>query len=190
MGSGKPRTAKRETTSTTKIEELFQPLTPGEKAMATRVLLEDPRVASMAKVGRYQVISAEPWVPKLKKSKPKRAAKLVVYDYALNKTIQAFIDIENIKIDKLIQNSSQPMLSKEEECKAIKIASSDSQIASALAKDESLQAVLHYWSSKESEQSYNQRSAALVFGDKEPTLVAIVNLNNASVIDVVPAHKW
>src|SRR5689334_21385561 len=43
---------------------LFDPLTPGEIADALRTLTEDPRLGSMAKVGRYRVICTEPLVTK------------------------------------------------------------------------------------------------------------------------------
>ena len=81
-------------------------------------------------------------------------------------------------------------LSPEEECRATKIALLDQRVSSEIGDNSTPMAVMHYWSAKESDLSFNQRSAALVFGDKEPTLVAVVNLNSASVIDVVPNHKW
>src|SRR5690349_854518 len=43
---------------------LFDPLTPGETADALRTLIEDRRLSSMAKVGRYRVICTEPLVVK------------------------------------------------------------------------------------------------------------------------------
>src|SRR5574342_25674 len=42
------------------IPELFEPLTEGERAEAQRLLIEDRRLATMAKVGRYRVVAAEP----------------------------------------------------------------------------------------------------------------------------------
>ena len=39
---------------------LFDPLTRGETADALRTLIEDKRVSSMAKVGRYRIICTEP----------------------------------------------------------------------------------------------------------------------------------
>ena len=190
MGSGKPRATRRQSPKSSTQEECFLPLTQGEKASATRLLLEDPRLASMAKVGRYQVISAEPWIKKSKQKKGSRSAKILVFNYASNKTLHAFIDLQEGKIVKLVQDGSQPMLSPEEECRATKIALLDQRVSTEISGNQKPLAVLQYWSSKESDLSYNQRSAALVFGDKGPTLVAIVNLNSASVIDVVPNHKW
>src|SRR6266581_682462 len=67
---------------------LFDPLTPGEIADALRTLTEDRRLSSMAKVGRYRVICTEPLVVKPPHwMTGHRLARVVVYDYAADRTV-------------------------------------------------------------------------------------------------------
>src|ERR1700760_99849 len=74
---------------------LFDPLPPGEVADALRTLTEDRRLASMAKVGRYRVICTEPLVVK----PPHwmcghRLVRVVAYDYAADRTVDATVDLD------------------------------------------------------------------------------------------------
>src|SRR5689334_25127673 len=74
---------------------LFDPLTPGEIADALRTLTEDRRVSSMAKVGRYRVICCEPLVVKPPHAMAgHRLARIIVYDYAADRTVDACVDLD------------------------------------------------------------------------------------------------
>src|SRR6476620_3154618 len=74
---------------------LFDPLTPGETADALRTLIEDRRVASMAKVGRYRVICTEPLVVKPPHwMAGHRLARVVAYDYAADRAVDACVDLD------------------------------------------------------------------------------------------------
>src|SRR5258706_9638915 len=171
----------------------FDPLTPGEVADALRTLTEDRRVAPMAKVGRYRVIATEPLVvkpPHLLAGH--RLARVVVYDYASDRTVDAAIDLDagvcaHVEIDR-----SQPMLSRDEEALAVSIAMIDDRVRSKLALGDMPQSTLHYWGRTPTDLAYSRRSAAVVFGrsDGHASLVAVVDLLDQTVTQVVPAELW
>ena len=103
--------------------ELFDPLTPGEVADALRTLTEDRRLSTMAKVGRYRVICTEPLVVKPPHWMANhRLARIVAYDYAADRTVDATVDLDAGVVAHLDINTSQPMLSRDEEMLAIEIA--------------------------------------------------------------------
>jgi Cu2+-containing amine oxidase len=172
---------------------LFDPLTPGEVADALRTLTEDRRVAPMAKVGRYRVIATEPLVvkpPHLLAGH--RLARVVVYDYSSDRTVDAAIDLDagvcaHVEIDR-----SQPMLSRDEEALAVSIAMVDDRVRSKLALGDMPQSTLHYWGRTPNDLAYSRRSAAVVFGrgDGHASLVAVVDLLDQTVTQVVPAELW
>jgi Cu2+-containing amine oxidase len=172
---------------------LFDPLTPGEIADALRTLTEDRRVASMAKVGRYRVICTEPLVvkpPHLMAGH--RLARVVAYDYASNRAVDACIDLDAGIVADLQLDKSQPMLSRDEEALAVSIAMIDERVRGKLAMGDMPQATLHYWGRSKADISYDRRSAAVTFGrsDGHATLVAVVDLIDQQVIQVVPAEQW
>jgi hypothetical protein len=69
---------------------LFDPLTPGETADALRTLTEDRRLSQVAKIGRFRVICTEPLVVKPPHwMAGHRLARVVAYDYASDRTIDA-----------------------------------------------------------------------------------------------------
>src|SRR5258706_8611440 len=112
---------------------LFDPLTPGEVADALRTLTEDRRVGPMAKVGRYRVIATEPLVvkpPHLLAGH--RLARVVVYDYSADRTVDATIDLDAGVVAHLDIDRRQPMLSREEEALAVSIAMIDDRVRSQL----------------------------------------------------------
>jgi hypothetical protein len=173
--------------------ELFAPLTDGERADAVRVLTEDLRVAAMAKVGRYRVITVEPQVLKPpSKHANCRLARIVTYDYSAQRTVDAIIDLEEHVVADLTFTKNQPMLSRDEEAIAISLAMADSRIEEALGLGEEPLAAMHYWSNDETELAYSRRSAAVIFGQPgaRPSTVAIVDLVDNVVGDVVPAEHW
>jgi len=51
---------------------------------------------------------------------------------------------------------------------------------------------MHYWGRRESDLAYARRSAAVIFGrpGAAPSLVAVVDLLDNLVTDVVPASQW
>lgn len=182
-----------ETVATGDNPELFASLTEGERAESLRLLLEDNRLAAMAKVGRYRVIAIEPLA--LKSPDPlanSRVARLVIYDYSADRCVVANVDLDNYSVHHLSINRSQPMLAVEEEVAAMDIAVSDERVRSQLALGEGPQAVMHYWSQRPSDLSHSRRSAAVLLGERgaRPSLVAVVDLLDACVTDVVPAELW
>jgi len=172
---------------------LFDPLTPGEIADALRTLTEDRRLASMAKVGRYRVICCEPLVVKPPHwMAGHRLARVVAYDYASDRAVDACIDLDAGVVADLQLDKSQPMLSRDEEALAVSIAMIDERVRNKLVMGDMPQATLHYWGRNKSDVSYSRRSAAVTFGrnDGHATLIAIVDLVDQQVIQVVPAEQW
>lgn len=172
---------------------LFDPLTAGEIADALRTLTEDRRLASMAKVGRYRVICTEPLVVKPPHwMAGHRLARVVAYDYASDRAVDACIDLDAGVVADLQLDKSQPMLSRDEEALAVSIAMVDERVRNKLAMGDMPQATLHYWGRNKSDVSYARRSAAVTFGrsDGHATLIAIVDLIDQQVIQVVPAEQW
>jgi hypothetical protein len=172
---------------------LFAPLTAGEIADALRTLTEDRRVATMAKVGRYRVIATEPLV--VKPPNPlagHRLARVVVYDYAADRCVDACVDLDAGVTAHLDVNRSQPMLSRDEEAAAIAVAMADDNVRSKLTLGEEPQLAMHYWADTPNDIAYSRRSAAVLFGRPQghPSLVAVVNLLDNTVTQVVPAGQW
>jgi len=172
---------------------LFDPLTPGEIADALRTLTEDRRLSSMAKVGRYRVICTEPLVVKPPHwMSGHRLVRVVAYDYAADRTVDACIDLDAGVVSHLELTHAQPMLSRDEEALAVSIAMADDRVRDRLAIGESPQSTLHYWGRTPEDLSYARRSAAVVFGraDGHASIVAVVDLLENIVIQVVPAEHW
>jgi Cu2+-containing amine oxidase len=172
---------------------LFDPLTHGEVADALRTLTEDRRLSSMAKVGRYRVICTEPLVVKPPHwMAGHRLARVVAYDYATDRCVDACIDLDAGVVAHLELTKAQPMLSRDEEALAVSIAMTDERVRSKLTLGESPQSTMHYWGRTSDDVSYARRSAAVVFGrsDGHSTLVAIVDLLDNAVTQVVPAELF
>lgn len=172
---------------------LFDPLTPGEVADALRRLTEDRRLSSMAKVGRYRVIAAEPLVVKPPNAMAgHRLARVVAYDYAGDRTVDACVDLDAGVVTHLDVNKGQPMLSREEEALAVSIATLDERVRGKLVLGDVPIATLHYWGRRVSDLAFARRSAAVVFGrtDGHASLVAVVDLLDNTVTHVVPAELW
>lgn len=172
---------------------LFAPLTPGENADALRTLIEDRRVGNMAKVGRYRVIATEPLVVKPPHwMAGHRLARVVVYDYAADRCVDATVDLDAGIVAHLDLSKSQPMLSREEEAAAIGIAIADDRVRGKLSLGDEPMSAMHYWGRRESDLAYARRSAAVIFGrpGAAPSLVAVVDLLDNLVTDVVPASQW
>jgi len=172
---------------------LFDPLTPGEVADALRTMTEDRRLASMAKVGRYRVICTEPLVvkpPHLLAGH--RLARVVAYDYSSDRAVDACIDLDAGVVAHLELDRSQPMLSRDEEAVAVSIAMVDERVRGKLAMGDMPQSTLHYWGRTPGDLAYARRSAAVTFGrgDGHVTLVAVVDLLDQAVTQVVPAELW
>lgn len=172
---------------------LFDPLTPGEIADALRTLTEDRRLSSMAKVGRYRVICTEPLVVKPPHwMSGHRLVRVVAYDYAADRTVDACIDLDAGVVAHLELTHAQPMLSRDEEALAVSVAMADERVRDKLALGESPQSTLHYWGRSAEDLSYARRSAAVVFGraDGHASIVAVVDLLENIVTQVVPAESW
>jgi Cu2+-containing amine oxidase len=172
---------------------LFDPLTPGEVADALRTLAEDKRLTAMAKVGRYRVIAAEPLVVKPPHwMAGHRLARIVAYDYASDRAVDACVDLDAGVVAHLELNKNQPMLSRDEEAMAIDIALSDTRVSEKLHMGEAPQATMHYWGRTPNDLSYARRSAAVVFGraDGHASIIAVVDLLDQAVTQVVPAEQW
>ncbi|HLU68976.1 MAG TPA: hypothetical protein VKZ63_21990 [Kofleriaceae bacterium] len=172
---------------------LFDPLTEGERADALRILTEDRRLATMAKVARYRVIAAEPIV--LKPPHPlsgRRLARAVAYDYSALRCVDALVDLDAGEVAFLQMNQSQPGLAREEESAAVAIAVGDERVKRELGLGDEPIAALHYWSRREADLAYARRSAAVLLGQpgRRPSLVAVVDLVDGQVTEVVPADQW
>ena len=192
--NGKPAKAPRKQADVAAADPtLFAPLTPGEIADALRTLTEDRRVGNMAKVGRYRVIASEPLVVKPPHwMAGHRLARVVVYDYAADRCVDATVDLDAGIVAHLDITRSQPMLSREEEAIAVGVAMSDERVRGKLSLGDEAMSAMHYWGRRESELAYSRRSAAVLFGraGSHPTLVAVVDLLDNAVTDVVPASQW
>ncbi len=172
---------------------LFDPLTPGEVADALRTLTEDRRLTAMAKVGRYRVICTEPLVVKPPHwMAGHRLVRVVAYDYAADRTVDACIDLDAGVVAHLDLSKSQPMLSRDEEAVAVSIAMVDDRVREKLTLGDVPQSTLHYWGRTSDDLAYARRSAAVVFGraDGHASLVAVVDLLENVVTQVVPAEQW
>jgi Cu2+-containing amine oxidase len=172
---------------------LFAPLTPGEIADAVRTLTEDRRVAAMAKVGRYRVIATEPLVVKPPHwIAGHRLARVVVYDYAADRCVDACVDLDAGVVAHLDISKAQPMLSREEESEAISVAQLDPRVREQLTLGEGPLVAMHYWGVEASDPGYARRAAAVMFGPHggHPSLVAVVDLIDNQVTAVVPAAQW
>jgi Cu2+-containing amine oxidase len=172
---------------------LFDPLTPGEVADALRTLTEDRRLSSMAKVGRYRVICAEPLVVKPPHwMAGHRLARIVAYDYSADRCVDGCVDLDAGVVAHLELTRSQPMLSRDEEALAASIAMTDERVRGKLSIGDMPQATMHYWGRNANEIAYARRSAAVIFGrnDGHPSLVAVVDLIDNQVTQVVPAELW
>ncbi len=172
---------------------LFAPLTPGEVADAVRTLTEDRRVTGMAKVGRYRVIATEPLVVKPPHwMAGHRLARVVVYDYAADRCVDACVDLDAGVVANLDINKAQPMLSREEESVAMSVAVVDERVRDKLALGDEPLVTMHYWGKDANDAAYTRRSAAVVFGRPggHPSVVAVVDLLDNNVTAVVPAAQW
>ncbi len=172
---------------------LFDPLTPGEIADALRTLTEDRRLGSMAKVGRYRVICTEPLVTKPPHPMAgHRLARVVAYDYAADRAVDACVDLDAGVVTHLEMTHSQPMLSRDEEALAASIAMVDERVRSKLSMGDNPVMTMHYWGRNSKDMAYSRRSAAVVFGrdSGHATLVAVVDLIDNTVTQVVPAELW
>ena len=173
--------------------ELFDPLTPGEIADALRTLTEDRRLSSMAKVGRYRVICSEPLVVKPPHwMSGHRLVRVVAYDYAADRTVDACVDLDAGVVSHLELTQAQPMLSRDEEALAVSIAMVDERVRAQLALGDAPQSTLHYWGRTPEDLAFARRSAAVVFGraDGHASVVAVVDLVENIVTQVVPAERW
>jgi hypothetical protein len=172
---------------------LFDPLTQGEVADALRTLIEDRRLATMAKIGRYRVICTEPLVVKPPHwMAGHRLARVVAYDYSADRSVDACVDLDAGVVAHLELTKAQPMLSREEEAIAITIANGDSRVRESLSMGDAAHAVMHYWGRTASELAYSRRSAAVIYGraSGQSSLVAVVDLIDQVVTSVVPAEQW
>src|SRR5678816_2555811 len=124
---------------------LFDPLTAGETADALRTLIEDRRLSSMAKVGRYRVICTEPLVVKPPHwMAGHRLARVVAYDYSSDRAVDATVDLDAGTVAHLDLTKAQPMLSREEEALAMSIAMADERVRNKLQLGDSPQCAMHY----------------------------------------------
>lgn len=172
---------------------LFAPLTPGETADAIRTLTEDRRVTAMAKIGRYRVIAAEPLVVKPPHwMTGHRLARVVVYDYAADRCVDACVDLDAGVVAHLDVSKAQPMLSRDEESVAISVATLDERVREKLTLGDGALVAMHYWGVAPGDAGYARRSAAVVFGQHggHPSLIAVVDLIDNQVTAVVPAAQW
>src|SRR5262249_35167569 len=131
---------------------LFEPLSEGERADALRIMTEDRRLASMAKVSRYRVVAVEPLVLKPPHDLFGRPlAKVVAFDYAADRSVEALIDLDGGVVAHLQLTQSQPALAREEEQLAVAIALRDERVKRELVLGDQPQAAMHYWSRRDAD---------------------------------------
>lgn len=172
---------------------LFDPLTPGETADALRTLIEDRRLSSMAKVGRYRIICTEPLVVKPPHwMAGHRLARVVAYDYSQDRAVDACVDLDAGVVAHLELTRGQPMLSREEEALAMSIAAVDERVRSKLEMGDVAQYAMHYWGRSANDLAFSRRAAAVIYGRDggHSSLVAVVDLMDQIVTAVVPAEQW
>jgi hypothetical protein len=172
---------------------LFDPLTPGEIADALRTLIEDRRLSSMAKVGRYRVICTEPLVVKPPHwMAGHRLARVVAYDYSADRAVDATVDLDAGTVAHLELSRAQPMLSREEEALAMSIAMVDQRVRDKLQMGDGPQSTMHYWGRTPNDLAFSRRSAAVIFGRTagHASLIAVVDLIDQQVTQVIPAELW
>ena len=172
---------------------LFDPLTPGETADALRTLIEDRRLSSMAKVGRYRIICTEPLVVKPPHwMAGHRLSRVVAYDYSQDRAVDACVDLDAGVVAHLELTRGQPMLSREEEALATSIAATDERVREKLSMGDIPQWVMHYWGRSANEMAFSRRSAAVIYGRDggHSSVVAVVDLIDQMVTQVVPAEQW
>jgi hypothetical protein len=192
-GHGKAPARKRSADVEFADPALFDPLTPGETADALRTLIEDRRVSSMAKVGRYRVICTEPLVVKPPHwMAGHRLARVVAYDYSQDRAVDACVDLDAGIVAHLELNKGQPMLSRDEEAIAVSVAMADDRVRGKLELGDTAQSVMHYWGRSPQELAYARRSAAVIFGRAagHASWIAVVDLIDQQVTQVVPAELW
>jgi Cu2+-containing amine oxidase len=172
---------------------LFDPLTAGEVADAIRTLTEDRRINSMAKIGRYRVLTTEPLVVKPPHwMAGHRLARVIAYDYAADRCVDACVDLDAQVVAHLEVTKAQPMLSRDEEALAVSIALVDERVRAQLMLGDAPQTTMHYWGRTPNDLAYTRRSAAVIFGrpDGHASIVAIVDLLDNTVAQVVPAERF
>ena len=172
---------------------LFADLTEGERADALRNVLEDERLREVAKVGRYRVITVEPLV--VKPPEPlagRRLARVIIFDYAGDRCIDAAVDLDHGAVCHLGASNAQPFLSADEEAAAIAVSLKDDRVQKALGPGEGPTSVMHYWSRRKTDLAYRRRSAVVLFGEPagRPSLIAVVDVMDGVVTEVVPAEQW
>jgi hypothetical protein len=187
------RAARRAAAHAVTEPALFAPLTEGERADAVRCLLEDERLRALAKVGRYRVVAAEALV--VKPPDPlanRRLARVQIYDYAGDRCVDACVDLDRGAVCHVSISTAQPALSRDEELDAIAIAADDDRVRRALEGGIVAQTVMHYWSLRPTEIPFRRRSAAVLYGPvgERPRAVALVNLIDRVVLDVVHPEQW
>jgi len=121
-----------------------------------------------------------------------RLARAIVYDYSSERSVDACVDLDSGKISHLKVARTQPMLAREEEDAAIAIALEDQRVQSKLAVGDVPQVVMHYWSRRDTSLAYKRRAAAVLLGPpaSPPVLIAVVDLLDNLVCDIVPAAEW
>jgi len=74
----------------------------------------------------------------------------------------------------------------------VSIAMTDERVREKLVLGDVAQTTMHYWGRNPKDISFARRSAAVIFGrtDGHASLVAVVDLLDNQVTQVVPAEMW
>jgi hypothetical protein len=121
-----------------------------------------------------------------------RLARVVAYDYSQDRAVDACIDLDTSEVASLELDRGQPMLSREEEALATSIAMVEPRVRDKLTVSDVPLATMHYWGRSPADLAYARRSAAVIFGQAggHASLVAVVDLLDQIVTQVVPAEQW
>jgi hypothetical protein len=121
-----------------------------------------------------------------------RLARVVAYDYAADRAVDACIDLDAGVVAHIDSDKSQPMLSREEEAIAQSIAMIDPRVREQLTMGDVPMCTMHYWGRNSRDIAYSRRSAAVLFGRERghASLVVVVDLVDRQVTQLVPAEQW
>lgn len=154
---------------------------------ALRILFDDDMMRSIARIGCFRVLAQETLV-----AEPPdplaghRISHIDLVDYMSDRSVKARVDLDLGGVASLWCAPAADKLAPEEEADALSVALADRRVADGIMLGDAPQAITHVGGDAGS----SHRSAAVVFGARRVTLVALVDLARRQVTRVVPAETW
>jgi hypothetical protein len=157
----------------------------GVRDEALRILMGDEMMRSIARIGRFRVLThetvvAEPPDPLA----GHRLALIDIVDYSSDRNVRACVDLDRGGVASLRCSPAEQRLAPEEQAEALAVALAVRRVAGGIALGDTPQAIVHIGQA--------HRSAKVVFGQvgarggQSPSLVAIVDLARSVVTRVGP----